>query len=64
MAKKKTKPALGMAGSILLIIWGTYRLSTVSFSSYVWIVPMIFVVTGIVGGTANLLYFRRGVTDK
>ncbi|RSL30864.1 hypothetical protein D7Z54_24035 [Salibacterium salarium] len=59
MAKKKTKPAVGLASSIILMSWGAYRLSTGSFSSNLWIVPMVLMVTGFIGGIANLLYFFR-----
>ncbi|SDH73317.1 hypothetical protein SAMN05192534_11065 [Alteribacillus persepolensis] len=64
MAQTTSKPALGFIGSLLLFIWGIYRLSTITYDSYVWLIPLLFTAAGAIGIVSNTIYYRRAKRSK
>ncbi len=52
------KTIITLLASLLLFVFGTYRIFTETFSSTPLIVAYIFAITGFIGGVANVVKLR------
>lgn len=57
---KKTKVLIGLIGSLIICLFGVYRLITETPTTVsLLIVPIVFTITGFVGVIGNIITFKK-----
>ncbi|RKL65876.1 hypothetical protein CR203_18680 [Salipaludibacillus neizhouensis] len=57
---KKTKGLIGLIGSLIVCLFGVYRLITETPSTVsLLIIPIVFAVTGFIGVIGNLITLKK-----
>ncbi|WP_147422011.1 hypothetical protein [Salipaludibacillus neizhouensis] len=60
MMNKKTKGLIGLIGSLIVCLFGVYRLITETPSTVsLLIIPIVFAVTGFIGVIGNLITLKK-----
>ena len=62
---KKTKVLIGLIGSLIICLFGVYRLITeIPTAVSLLIVPIVFTITGFVGVIGNIITFKKINNDS
>ncbi|BDG32005.1 hypothetical protein PthBH41_17170 [Parageobacillus thermoglucosidasius] len=61
---KKAKVVIGLISSLVLCLFGVYRLMIEARSSYSLLVPAIFAVTGFIALIANIIVLKKMKIDN